>query len=181
MGHPVPTWSPMGWPTFFFFRHTFGMFGGHLFWRKQWIGVKFLQNHTYGHASGRGTKWFWCGHFSSSYLSKITQKKHSVSHNIVMKSLIGWYFAETCLWTVCRDSQKWFGWGHFSSSYLSKITQKAIPLSPHIVKNKSDRAEILQKHTYGQSTGTVKNGLAEVIFHGVIWVKLLKAFLNFKF
>ncbi len=26
-------------------------------------------------------------------------------------------------------------------------------------------ADILQKHAYGQSTGTVKNGLVEVIFH----------------
>ena len=71
---------------------------------------------------------------------------------------------------------KCFGWGHFSSSYLSKITQKSIPLSPHIVKKKWDRAKILQKHAYGQSTWTVKKMvLADAIIHWVIiWVKLFK-------
>ncbi len=40
----------------------------------------------------------------------------------------------------------------FSVSCLSKITQKSI--SQHS-EDKSDWADILQKHAYGQSTGTV--------------------------
>ncbi len=39
--------------------------------------AEILQNHTYGNASGQGKKWFWCGHFSLSYVSKITQKSFS--------------------------------------------------------------------------------------------------------
>ena len=44
----------------------------------------------------------------------------------------------------------------FHRVILSKNYSKGILLSPHIVKKKSDRAEILQKHAYGQSTMTVK-------------------------
>ncbi len=38
---------------------------------------------------------------------------------------------------------------------LLKVLKKAISINPHTVKKKSDRAEILQKHAYGQSTRTV--------------------------
>ncbi len=64
LGHPVPTGSPMGLLTFFFlfffvFRHTFSMFGGHFCEVNNvtdWAEI--LQNDTYGHAPGRGKKWF---------------------------------------------------------------------------------------------------------------------------
>ena len=58
----------------------------------------------------------------------------------------------------------------FSFSYLSKITpksKKSIPLSPHIVKKKSDRAEILHNMLMDDLQGQLNNGLAEVIFHRV--------------
>ncbi len=56
---------------------------------------------------------------------------------------------------------------------LLKIPKKAFCKS-YDSEKKSYWSEILQKHTYGQSTGTDKNGLPKAIFHWVIWVKLLK-------
>ncbi len=51
LGHPVPTGSPMGLPTFFFF-----FFRHHVLCpfvvKKTTDWAEILQNHTYGHASG---------------------------------------------------------------------------------------------------------------------------------
>ncbi len=82
LGHPVPTGSPMGLPTFcfgfflffffcrFFRRHVLCPF----IVKKTTDWAETLHNHTYGHASGRGKKYFRCAHFPLSYVSKITQK-----------------------------------------------------------------------------------------------------------
>ncbi len=50
LGHPVPTGSPMGLPTFFFFfrRDVLCPFVV----KKTMDWAEILQNHTYGHASG---------------------------------------------------------------------------------------------------------------------------------
>ena len=44
----------------------------------------------------------------------------------------------------------------FSLGYLSKITKKKNSVSHNIIEEKSDRAEIVWKHAYGQSTGAVE-------------------------
>ncbi len=78
-----PTGSPMGLPTFFFLFFFFFFFRRiflppHFRWpfvvKKTTDWAEILHNHTYGHASGRGKKYFRCALFSFSYLSKITQK-----------------------------------------------------------------------------------------------------------
>ncbi len=76
----------MGLPTFFFcfvlfffFRRFFRrFFRWHVLCpfivKKTTDWAEILYNHTYGHASGRGKKYFRCAHFPLSYVSKITQK-----------------------------------------------------------------------------------------------------------
>ncbi len=71
--------------------------------------AEILHNHTYGHASGRGKKYFRCTHFPLSYVSKITQKKHSVSHKIMMKRAIVLIFCRNMLLDSLQRQLKWFG------------------------------------------------------------------------
>ncbi len=81
LGHPVPRRDPL-WACriFFFFFCSFFFFflPPHFRWpfvvKKTRDWAEILHNHTYGHASGRGKKYFRCAHFSLSYLSKITHK-----------------------------------------------------------------------------------------------------------
>ncbi len=45
---------------------------------------------------------------------------------------------------------------------------------PFVVKKTTDWAEILHNHTYGHASGRGKNIFGALIFHWVMWVKLLK-------
>ncbi len=79
-GIPSPDGIPYGLADFFFFVLCFVLFflPPHFRWpfvvKKTTDWAEILHNHTYGHASGRGKKYFRCAHFQLSYLSKITQK-----------------------------------------------------------------------------------------------------------
>ena len=69
---------PYGFADFFFFFFFRRFFRRHVLCpfivKKTTDWAEILHNHTYGHASGRGKKYFRCAHFSLSYVSKITEK-----------------------------------------------------------------------------------------------------------
>ncbi len=82
IGASRPDGIPYGFADFFFFfffiLFFFFFFRRHVLCpfvvKKTTDWAEILQNHTYGHASGRGKKYFRCAHFPLSYVSKITQK-----------------------------------------------------------------------------------------------------------
>ncbi len=82
IGASCPDGIPYGFADFFFcFCFCFFLF---FFFRRHLLcpfvvkkttdWAEILHNHTYGHASGWGKKYFRCAHFPLSYVSKITQK-----------------------------------------------------------------------------------------------------------
>ncbi len=77
-GIPSPDGIPYRFADFFFFFLFFFFLPPHFWWpfvvKKTTDWAEILHNHTYGHASGGGKKYFRRAHFPLSYVSKITQK-----------------------------------------------------------------------------------------------------------
>ncbi len=77
-GIPSHDGIPFGLAFFFFFFFVLFFLPPHFRWpfgvKKTTDWAEILHNHTYGHASGRGKKYFRCTHLPLSYVSKITQK-----------------------------------------------------------------------------------------------------------
>ncbi len=124
------------------------------YWTKKksdWANI--LQKHTYRQSPGTGKTWFCYGQFSLSYFSTITQKNaFCQTKRNEEKVWLDWYFKETYLWTVYRDSLKWFRCGNFSMSYLIKLLKNAFHCTKH-GEERADWDDILQKHNYEQSSG----------------------------
>ncbi len=71
--------------------------------------IAHLQLGLAGINQSRGKHYFRCTHFPLSYVSKITQKKHSVSHKIMMKRAIVLIFCRNMLLDSLQRQLKWFG------------------------------------------------------------------------
>ncbi len=104
----------MGLPTFFFLFFFFRrFFRRHVLCpfivKKTTDLAEILHNHAYGHASGRGKKYFRCAHFPLSYVSKITQKNFRNSQHRDEKSDWADILQKHAYGQSTDTVKKWFG------------------------------------------------------------------------